>query len=205
MASVARMILFFTIVFGTSSVAMAGGEATARPGRVDIRSCEVDVGALLSLAPNDFDQDMFGGWRPLASRPGCASAAADLVRRYIDANWRRLGQSDLHSLYWHVGQLEALAGHVDRAIPFLLAGARPDQRGMETGFADYALGTVAFLLGDLQGLQAARARLKQTPIPSWYATEAAQVGPWPQNLSVLDLLIKCFGRPYAEAYAGECQ
>ena len=78
-------------------------------------------------------------------------------------------------------------------------------------FVDYALGTVAFLQGDLSELKAARKRLAKVPEPEWFKKEQeeirAQTGDaptWPINLNVLDMLLACWGRPYAVAYQG-CQ
>ena len=37
---------------------------------------------LLALDQQSFDQDLEGGWRPIAARPECRLAAADLIREY---------------------------------------------------------------------------------------------------------------------------
>jgi hypothetical protein len=78
------------------------------------------------------------------------------------------------------------------------------------GFADYALGTVAFLQRDKPALLSARARLAAMPKPPvWIETASGVIDgervffstPWPPNLNVLDGLLECFDRPYSEAYS----
>ena len=39
-------------------------------------ACAVDEKSLLQLAPDKFDQDLDGGWRPLEQKAGCEAAAA---------------------------------------------------------------------------------------------------------------------------------
>lgn len=168
--------------------------------------CAVDTERMLQLSPDAFDQDMFGGWRQLASRPGCETAAVDLIKAFIARNWARIGPDRLPLLYWHAGQLEAMAGNYQQAVPLLMAGVDPGKRRVEMGFHEYALGTIAFLDGDIAGLKAARQRLASTPEAPWYAAEfkAGKVTSWPFNLGVLDGLIRCFGSPYRVAYANGC-
>lgn len=165
---------------------------------------------MLAVSPTAFDQDLEGGWRPLAQRPECVETAADLLAAYRQAQWANLRPGDLHSNYWHEGQLRAELGQKSRAIRLLLAGVNPNIS--TDGFHDYALGTVAFLNDDMEGLQAARDRLAATPQPeNWAETSARlreQFGSdmkWPINLKVLDGFIACFGKPYKEAYGTACQ
>lgn len=160
----------------------------------------------MDLAPDAFDQDMLGGWRVIASQKGCEKAAADLIKSYISHNWARIGQRNLHVMYWHAGQMEAFAGNYRQAVPLLMAGVSPEKRRVEMGFYEYAQGTIAFLNGDLIGLKAARQRLAVVPEPSWYGEElkAGRMTNWPINLSVMDNLIRCFGFPYSIAYGNSC-
>ncbi|MFC7334628.1 hypothetical protein [Rhodocista pekingensis] len=200
------MRIFFPLGVVLALVALA--PAVAQEGRETGKAadCAVETGPMLQLSPDAFDQDMTGGWRNLASRDGCAKAAADLIRTYIDHNWGRIPQKNLHAMYWHAGQMEALAGDYQKAIPLLMAGVSPTARGREMGFHDYAQGTIAFLNRDLAGLKAARQRLSVLPEPAWFKTEFKDSSSitWPANLSILDSLIRCFESPYAVAYAGIC-
>lgn len=178
-------------------LALAGMAVPARAAE-----CPVETERLLQLTPDAFDQDKNGGWRTLASRTGCEKAAADLIKTYIARNWGRIDQGSLHILYWHAGQLQALAGDSQPAIPLLMAGVAPDQRRLDMGFHEYALGTIAFLNGDLAGLKAARQRLSVLPQPVTLKAEFKDH--WPPNLGVLDGLIRCFGSSYAIAYGDAC-
>jgi hypothetical protein len=66
--------------------------------------------------------------------------------------------------------------------------------------------TIAFLRGDRPALLAARTALAALPRPADFAPRDVQGRPvamnWPPNLNVVDGLLACFGRPYAEAYGG---
>jgi hypothetical protein len=189
-----------TLMAVTAAIAQPGG------GSGGAAACAVDTEKMMQLAPDAFDQDKEGGWRPLAARPGCEKATSNLINSYIERNWGRIPQRLLHVMYWHAGQMEALAGDYRLAIPLMMAGVAPTQRTQEIGFHEYAQGTIAFLNRDLTGLRAARERLAALPEPDWFKEEfkGATVHPWPANLNVLDRLIRCFDAPYAIAYGNSC-
>lgn len=189
--------------------ALALQSAAARPVASVVPDCDYDRAAILALSPEAFDQDMNGGWRPLADKPECRGAAADLLAAYRHAHWGDLGPDQLHLNYWHEGQIRASLDQRDRAVRLLMAGVNPNDSG--SGFDDYALGTVAFLRNDRPALEAARARLAALPMPDSFRRAAetfrekyGREVKWPMNLDVLDGLIACFGRSYDEAY-GDCR
>lgn len=183
--------------------------AQATPAPVpEVDPCTHDRATLLALPPAAFDQDLSGGWRPLAENPQCAAVAADLLRDYRKAHWGELKSSELHINYWHEGQLRAGLGQTDIAVRLLMAGVNPD--APDRSFAEYATGTVAFLLQDRPALIASRERLAALPKPEGFDEAAAKFKAsygfeitWPSNLNVLDGLIACFGHSYNEAY-GDC-
>lgn len=167
-------------------------------------TCAMDRAAALALPFEQFDQDPARGWRPLANRPGCEAAAADLIAAYREVHWGSLEISRLHLNYWHEGQLRAMAGQREQAIRLMMAGVYP---GNGLDFEDYALGTIAFLNHDLDGLKSARTRLATLPpTPEFEQMKArtkAMSGvelAWPLNLDVLDRLIACFDELYRDAY-----
>ena len=171
--------------------------------------CGYDRTAMLALSPEKFDQDPHGGWRPLADKVNCRAAAADLLASYRTANRVRMTLGELHLSFWHEGQMRAVLGDGRRAVPFLLAGVDPSDT---SDFADYALGTAAFLQHDHPALESARARLARTPPPANWAESRAEIKArygltpsWPPNLAVLDGLRACFDKPYAIAYAQPCR
>lgn len=181
--------------------------AQAQPAPVT-EACAHDRAALLALPPSAFDQDLEGGWRPLAAKPECAAIAADLLADYRKAHWGELTPGELHINFWHEGQLRAGLGQTQAATRLMMAGVNPE--APNSAFSDYALGTIAFLLQDRPGLLAARERLAATPKPDGFERAAARYKAtygfdleWPVNLKVLDGFIACFDRPYDEAY-GSC-
>lgn len=168
--------------------------------------CSVDRAALLALDQNSFDQDLKGGWRAIADRPGCELVAADLLREY------RLAHPESRNpgiLYWHEGQIRAIAGDAQGAVP-LLEQSRKVTDGF--GWNPYVDATVAFLRGDRTRLEAARQSLAAISPPADWEQMVADVKAksgmqmtWPPNLDVVDGLIACFGKPYREAYGNRCR
>ena len=168
--------------------------------------CGYDRQQMLLLTLEQFDQDPERGWRKVASLPGCERAAADLIRDY---RVRKGSQSS--TLYWHEGQLRASAGETSAAAA-LMAKAYHAKGPLDTGWNHYVDATIAFLRNDRHGLVQARQKLATTPWPSGlqYVDEDGirKPGPWsgwPANLDVVDGLIACFGKPYAEAYSARCR
>jgi hypothetical protein len=161
--------------------------------------CAYDRDRLLALDENAFDQDFNGGWRALAQNPKCELAAADLVRDY-----RKTHHSSAFILFWHEGQLRADAGQMKEAIALFDQSRRKNDK---YGWNFYVDGTIAFLKHDRSSLLNARQSLAALPRPAdWgpfmFNGKPVEV-PWPENLNVLDGLLKCFDRPYKEAYASE--
>lgn len=179
-------------------------------------NCSYDRKALLSLDEQAFDQDLTsggGGWRKLSRTPGCELAAADLLSAYRAAH---PAASSL--LAWHEGQVRASANQYSMAIP-LLASHRKDPSNDWAGWNHYVDATVAFLKGDKGALLRARDRLADVlypndadmpPFKDGHMEIPVQEGQppirvrWPPNIDVVDGLVKCFGKPYSEAY-GACR
>lgn len=166
--------------------------------------CHVDEAKPAALTVKDFDQDMKGGSRELEAK-GCQSVAADMIKAFRARN-TEMPDSERTKLKWHEGQLRAIIDEYRSAIPLLMAGV-PENDTID--FADYAFGTVSFLLRDRSGLLAARARLagakKPDSFPTSYTVRSGTVTEtipiaWPVNIEILDGLIKCFDQPYRQAY-----
>ena len=163
--------------------------------------CDFDRERMMALSQLAFDQDRNGGWRVVARQPGCRRAAADLIRDY-----RRERRDDWPPLLWHEGQLRALEGETAAAVA-LMERSRSGESD-PIGWNHYLDATVAFLRNDRSTLLAARERLATLPRPADFTPRAANGQSatirWPLNLNVVDSLIRCFGRPYAEAYRPHC-
>jgi hypothetical protein len=145
----------------------------------------------------------------VAARPGCDSVAADLVRDYRESHGSRSG-----ILYWHEGQLRALAGDYESAT--MLMEQSRDADDPSVGWNVYVAATIAFLNRDRAALLEARARLAalrpmngeqvQDGFIS-FRTGSGQMMRvrWPLNLDVVDGLVRCFDKPYRAAYGAECR
>lgn len=169
------------------------GSSTIEPGAF---LCIFNRAELLALDEYSFDQDMNGGWRAVAQHEECTEIAADLIRDYRET--RGLTST---ILYWHEGQLRALAGSTDEAI-------RLFEKSRKTfdihGWNLYVDASIAFLKRDKPALLAAREALARLPRPEDFDPRDAQGKlvsvSWPLNLRVVDGLITCFDRGYKEAY-----
>ena len=177
-------------------------------GAVD---CAHDREALLALEPEAFDQDMEGGWRPLADR-GCLKEAADLLAAYA-ALPKAVGNT---MIIWHEAQMRAELGHKAQAIALMERSRKPANPADPGYWNVYVDGMLAYMRQDRSGLEQARARLVAIPTPAGmgaevkngryqFTTEGGQQVDvaWPPNLDVLDGLLRCFDKPYAEAYGSK--
>ncbi len=160
--------------------------------------CTYDFDAMLALDRQAFDQDMGGGWRVLADR-GCDAEAAELIRE-----WRHEKRDHASILYWHEGQLRALAGQTREAIALFQLTYKAADDDADFGWNHYVDGTIAFLRRDRDGLAVATRRLADLPPPtssSWYDSDAKPLfNQWPPNLPVLKAFERCWDRDYKGAY-----
>ena len=180
---------------------------------VPAKSCEHDRSRLLALDENQFDQDLNGGWRELASRPGCILAAADLLRDYRQAH-----RNDAGLMIWHEAQLRANAGQYPEAITLMKQAYKPAEKDL-AGWNLYVDATIAFLRRDMAALKKARAKLAEVKAPVAegmppvingyveleFADGAKRKIRWPPNIDVVEGLENCFDKPYAKAYELACR
>jgi hypothetical protein len=194
-------VAFFILLFGSPAIRAAD-------------RCKYDEDTLLALDENAFDQDLSGGWRAIANIPGCELAAAGLLAAY------RAKHPNAGSLLaWHEGQMRASAGQYEQAIPLLETARKPMEQD-PTGWNYYVDSTLAFLRHDNPALRAAQKRLAAVaypegsgmpPLKDGYFELPARPGQptmkmrWPPNIEVVDGLVACFGKPYAEAYGASCR
>ncbi len=191
------------------SLLVATGLAAQEP-----TSCVTDREALLALDQDSFDQDLEGGWRPIANTKGCELAAADLIRDYRELHYPQglrgpAGNGNIEILFWHEGQVRAMANQSQEAVTLFEQSfdstSQPD-------WAEYAKATIAFLRQDRKALEAARVALLDLPEPEGWAERVQEMKEqygfdmkWPSNLGVVDALLRCFDRPYSDAYGQECR
>lgn len=156
--------------------------------------CRYDREALLAMGYADFDQSPHG-WRSLAQ--GCDAEAADLIR-----DWRLAHKTADTILYWHEGQARAMAGQTGQAIELF----RQSREQVDPfGWNAYVDGSIAFLRRDRDTLLAAHDELAALPVPEdWppVSTDGKRLDvDWPMNLTILDGFLRCWDRPYNEAYS----
>ncbi|WP_290930705.1 hypothetical protein [Hyphomonas sp.] len=168
--------------------------------------CFTDRDAYFSMDYWTFDQAP-DGLRSVSAKPGCELAAADLIRDY-HAALRARGEPVSHAfpqgevqfsedgeiplLYWHEGQIRAMHGQPQEALDLFNKSIKPEEQSIG-GWNEYVRATIAFVEGNRSALEAERANL------------VAKVPADNLNLGVVDGLIVCFGRSYADAYgAPEC-
>lgn len=182
-------------------------EAESLTGGKTAAECIEDREALLSLDFWTFDQDLKRGYRSVQLTRGCELVAADLIRDY-HARLRETGQpvtyeyeereitisvnGEVSLLYWHEGQIRAFQEQTEQAIELFALSLKPEHENRRN-WNEYALASIAFLQQDFPELLRQRTKMvsgdRQQDI----------------NLGVVDGLIACFGKPYAEAYGSiEC-
>ena len=177
-------------------LAAAQPEAPAQPAEPD---CSYDLDAMLALDRDAFDQDIpDGGWRGLPNKD-CHAEAAELIR-----TWRHEKRDHASILYWHEGQMRAYAGQTKEAVAlFKRTYTAPEDDG-DFGWNHYVSGTIAFLRGDREALDAAIERLAKIPEPSnntFTRPDGTVIQMnWPPNMNVLKNFEVCWGKPYAETY-----
>lgn len=170
--------------------------------------CVYDLPAMLALDGREFDATPDMGWRVLGDTPGCEGAAADLIAAYRREHPDNENQV---SLLHHEAQMRAANRQTEAAIS-LLREVRASETTPE--MLAYRDAEIAFHSRDREALIAARERLASLPEPPAFAAAVERFRnryptfpppTWPTNLDVVDGLIACFGRPYAEAYGVACR
>jgi hypothetical protein len=170
--------------------------------------CAYDAQAMVALDEREFNSTPDMGWRVLADTPGCEGAAANLIAIYRQEH---PNIEDQVGLLHHEAQMRAASRQTEAAISLLR-----EVRALETApeMLAYRDAEIAFLSNDREALVAARERLASLPEPPGFAAAVERFRnnypsfpppSWPANLDVVDGLIACFGRSYAEAYGIACR
>lgn len=187
---------------GTRSLLLLALSAAACPAFAE--DCAVDRAAMLALSPEQFDQDLEGGWRPMAEKAQCQLAAADLIAAYR-AQPKAAGNT---TMIWHEAQMRAEAGQDAQAVALMRQTYRPAPDA--GGWNPYVDASIALIDKDRAALAAARAALAALPAPpeanvkdgffsfTMPSGEVMQVA-WPPNLDIVDAFVRCFGQSYQQA------
>lgn len=96
-----------------------------------------------------------------------------------------------------------MLGQRDAAIALFTQSRNEDDR---FGWNYYVTATIAFLRNDMETLRKARDELASVPTPPSFNPKRSDgtTVTWPPNLNIVDGLVRCFGRPYGEAYSPAC-
>jgi hypothetical protein len=103
-----------------------------------------EVDSLMALDLGGFDQDMQGGWRYYANQKKF-DAAASLIETYLERD-PETSDFDRRLLSWHAGQMLAMDGQEEKAIPFMEKSRKGEDDFML--WNPYLDATVAFLKKD---------------------------------------------------------
>ena len=169
--------------------------AIGAPPKVTCPPAAEETRRLLELSPSAFDQNPNSGWRPYAAA-GCYVDAARLIEDYMKAN----PSAKLGLIRFHLFQMLAYAGDTSRALGVLEQVERDDiERNADAGWRMYVAGTRAFLENRRSDLEAQVTALVAFADQHGPSERAARL-----NANVLQGFVRCFGRPYAEAYGPPC-
>ena len=103
-----------------------------------------EVDSLMALDLDSFDQDMQGGWRYYANQQKFEEAAS-LIETYTERH-TEISEFDRSVLSWHAGQMLAMDGQEERAIPLMEKSRKKEDDFML--WNPYVDATIAFLKKD---------------------------------------------------------
>ncbi|MDP3737039.1 MAG: hypothetical protein Q8R02_06600 [Hyphomonadaceae bacterium] len=197
-------------LIAVATLVLAAMSAHAQTPQKPAAECGVEpLGRYTKLTFDEFDQTLGGGWRVISKKDGCETAAADLI-----AGYREEMAQHQAKLEWHEAQVRAAGGDTAKAIELFRSNVAfeksvREERRSQDGIL-YGEATIAFLENDRATLEAKRAQLAAIPKPDGFDEAVAKAykdkfpnlkpPTWPLNLEVVDGLIRCFGKPYSEAY-----
>ena len=193
-SSVRYLVVIASIL--VAAPVLAEGPAGDKPARPE---CVHERDAMLELDLVTFDQTEGKGWRPLYDAK-CFVEAAELLR-----DWRAKHGDQNPVLPWHEAQMWAFGGHNELALPMFENTHRHGEGTYDVAWNLYVDGTLAFLRRNKPALEAAITELAAIPQPPGWGNAVGADGkpislPWPQNLGVLQGLLRCWEQPYAVAY-----
>jgi hypothetical protein len=171
--------------------------AGAQPGQsANASGCSFGPAELqseLDKSVFQFDQDMNGGWRALDQK-GCTLQAAILLDVYNLDDVRSEKKGDNRgALFFHAGQLYAMAGVPQVAIRRFYSSLDPGEdaeKAQVLSWNAYVLATIGFLERNKEAVRFQREQIAIGP-----KTDGNKI-----NLRVVDGLLKCWDQSYKGAY-----
>lgn len=193
------MKLFFSsilIVFLSACASLSSSPSLKTKNLKEFSSCSFNRNNLLAQDLDTFDQSTSGVRSVYTQAPECKLAAAELISDYRARRPELSLDFNSYLLFWHEGQLRAEIGDYSSALPLLDRARMRAEVGPEVSsiWNFYVEATMAFVRRDKAALVTARQKL--ATVPANYLRGIKQV----PNLKVVDALISCFDRSYADAY-----
>ena len=148
----------------------------------------------LTLAYQEFDQTPDSGWRKLVNKNSCQKEfekAGNLIIKYLLLNKGKnsLSHSQKSNLYFHSGQMFALANDNIKAIECFKESQELEASPGFTAWCFYIKATICFLEKDKSGLASIYNSLKNS------FTECLE-----SNLDIVKRMVENPGKTYAEVY-----
>ncbi len=150
---------------------------------------------LLALDYKSFDQTLpDGGWRRY-EQANCYESAANLIDQYVAQNLSKLLEYQRRGMTWHAGQMHAFVGQTELAVARFKSSYDLKVAPEDTfKWNAYVKGTIAFLEHDMKSLIEARDEMA--------AVSADQRS---KNFAFIEAFVRCFDKPYSEAYNTSCK
>ncbi len=169
------------------------------------QTCNYNRTEMLNMDLDTFDQSD-KGWRSLLQKGECDDSAVAIIKDYLSAH-PDLSVDQRPQLLWHEGQILAASNRYDESLAVFRS-----IHETEDSMRLYQAATIAFLQRDKKTLLAARAELAALPEPPDFQAAAkvfkektGETLAWPENLDVVDGLIRCFSSSYRVAYGDKCR
>ena len=135
-----------------------------------------------------FDQTPAQGWRRLGEQLQCFEEAGQLIDYFLDSK-AGLNATQRVSLSFHAGQVYALAGHYDEALPRFRRAVINPSASPKFKWSEYVLATVAFLEHDQEAIVKYHDAIQ----------DASDLESNRINLRVVERLMANFDKSYKEA------
>lgn len=153
---------------------------------------EAERAQLMTLDYKNFDQNLpEGGWRKFGH---CQQIAASLLDEYLNRNGNQMTEWQANTVRWHAGQMHAMIDDYPTALQRFERTFLSEKTPELIGWNHYVRATIAFLKKDRPALIEARDGLANRP------DQIARM-----NLRIVESFVRCFERPYKEAYNSVCQ
>ena len=193
MKGLALVIVALTLTGCMSLLPCQKDDAVSVP---PVSTCLSERKKLLDQDLDTFDQAPYGLRSVYTNALSCKLAAAELIEEYRLLHPEVSKEFNSYLLYWHEGQLRAETGDYESAAKLFEQARMAEDVNEEVRVTWnlYVDATKAFVQRDWESLILARRKLATVPAKYLLGSK------FPPNLHVVDGLVRCFERTYADAY-----